>query len=154
MATDPKTTVQRLVFASAEEVEQHFYEAIRRCDVEALTQAWADDEDIICIHREGKRLLGTKQVHNSWRDILTQNCKFSVELKDKRVINCGMTVIHVMLEKITQTTAEGIIESVCHATNIFQKDSRGWHLIMHMATSAPCFYIDQIEAKNFPGYFH
>ena len=154
MGTKTPGAIKRSVFTSPAEVEQSFYEALREADLDKLMQTWADDEDIICIHREGKRLLGTKQVHNSWRDILTQNCKFSVELKDKRVINCGMTVIHVMLEKITQTTAEGIIESVCHATNIFQKDSRGWHVIMHMATSAPCFYIDQIEAKNFPGYFH
>lgn len=154
MATDKVKPIQRLVFASADEVEHYFYQAIQNNDTDALMQAWADDEDIICIHREGKRLVGTKQVHESWHSILTQNSKFKVELKEKRIINNGMTMIHVMLEKITQTTEMGTIESICHATNIFQKDSRGWHLVMHMATSAPNSYLDLEEAKKFPGYYH
>lgn len=154
MATDKVDTVQRLVFASADEVEQHFYQAIRNNDINALMQAWADDEDIICVHREGTRLVGTKHVHNAWRALLTHNSTFKVELKEKRVINCGMCVIHVLLEKITQTTLSGTIEYVCHATIVYQKDSRGWHLTMYMATSAPTTYLDLEEAKKFPGYFH
>lgn len=154
MGTDTVEPAKRLVFTSAEEAENYFYHAIHHNDIDNLMQVWADDDDIICIHREGQRLIGTKQVHDSWRALLTQGGKFTIELKEKRVINNGMTIIHVLLEKITQTTEHGTFESICHATNVFQKDSHGWHLIMYMAAIAPDPVFTAQEAQNFPGYFH
>jgi ketosteroid isomerase-like protein len=50
------------VFATPEDVETAFYEAIARADLAALMSVWADDEEIVCIHPTGQRLTGTDAI--------------------------------------------------------------------------------------------
>jgi hypothetical protein len=45
-----------VIFATPEDVETAFYEAIARADLGALMSVWADDEEIVCIHPTGQRL--------------------------------------------------------------------------------------------------
>jgi ketosteroid isomerase-like protein len=49
-----------VVFATPEDVETAFYEAIARADLVALMSVWADDEEIVCIHPTGQRLSGAR----------------------------------------------------------------------------------------------
>ena len=49
-----------VVFATPEDVEASFYEAIARADLAALMSVWADDEEIVCIHPTGQRLTGAE----------------------------------------------------------------------------------------------
>jgi hypothetical protein len=48
-------------FATPEDVETAFYEAIARADLVALMSVWADDEEIVCIHPTGQRLTGPRR---------------------------------------------------------------------------------------------
>ena len=47
-----------LMFASAEECERSFYEAMDAADIEAMAELWLDDDDVCCIHPNGPRLVG------------------------------------------------------------------------------------------------
>ena len=38
------------LLSSAEDVENAFYDAIARADLESLMALWAEDEEIVCIH--------------------------------------------------------------------------------------------------------
>ena len=44
--------------ASPDEIEQQFYEALQRGDIDRLMAVWSDDEDITCVHPGGPRVVG------------------------------------------------------------------------------------------------
>ena len=50
----------KLIHGSPDEIEAAYYDALGRADLEALMALWADDEEIICIHR----------VHEGWSGML------------------------------------------------------------------------------------
>ncbi len=45
-------------FASPDDVEQAFYEAVARGDADLLMLVWAEDEETLCVHPTGVRLRG------------------------------------------------------------------------------------------------
>ena len=53
------------LFASPEDAETAFYDAIERADLEAMMAIWADDEEVACIHPAGQRLTGLAAVRES-----------------------------------------------------------------------------------------
>ena len=55
---------------SPAEVEAAFYDALNRADVEALMALWADDEEIVCVHPGGARLIGHRAIRESWTMLL------------------------------------------------------------------------------------
>ena len=52
----PKPSAANL--ASADDIEQQFYEALQQGDIERLMAAWSDDEEVVCVHPGGPRLVG------------------------------------------------------------------------------------------------
>ncbi|AFK63524.1 hypothetical protein TKWG_18280 [Advenella kashmirensis WT001] len=70
MGTKSTAAPKRAVFASPEEVEQAFYEALRLGDVMRVMHTWADDEETVCIHPGGERLTGTSAIQASWQELL------------------------------------------------------------------------------------
>ena len=136
MATKTSGTLKRSVFTSPADVEQSFYEALREADLNKLMQTWADDEDIVCIHPNGERLVGAQAIQASWKDILEKG-PLSIEAKIPLIFHHGMTAIHTILERHYFSTTQGQKEMLCHVTNIFQKTRNGWHLVLHHASLAP-----------------
>ena len=55
------------IFATAEEAEQAFYDALANCDLEAMMAVWSEDEEIICIHPGGPRFSGFAAVREVFR---------------------------------------------------------------------------------------
>ena len=41
-----------------DDVEATFYDALRQGDIERLMACWADEEEIVCVHPGGPRLIG------------------------------------------------------------------------------------------------
>lgn len=54
---------------SAEDIEAAFYEAQQHGDIEQLMSCWAQDEDIVCVHPDGPRLLGTGAIRAAFEAI-------------------------------------------------------------------------------------
>jgi ketosteroid isomerase-like protein len=55
---------------SAVETETAFYDALNRADLDALMAQWADDDEIVCVHPGGPRLIGHAAIRASWQAIL------------------------------------------------------------------------------------
>ncbi len=123
------------LFASAEDVETAFYEAIARADLEALMAVWADDEEIVCVHPTGQRLRGAAAIRDNWRSIFANNPRLTVRISQS-VRWAGMLLaVHSVLETLyvgDDTTAHGSML----ATNVFQRGARGWRLLSHHASTA------------------
>ncbi|MGE5945930.1 MAG: YybH family protein, partial [Betaproteobacteria bacterium] len=60
-------------FASPDDLEQAFYQALGRGDAEQLIQLWAEDEETLCVHPTGVRLLGLAPIRDSWQGIFANN---------------------------------------------------------------------------------
>jgi ketosteroid isomerase-like protein len=122
-------------FASAEDAEEAFYDAIGRADLEALMNVWADDEEIVCIHPTGERLTGAMAIRESWRAIFANNPPLTVRIKTSVCWKSLMLDVHSVVETLylgDEPTAHGPLL----ATNVFQRGANGWRLLAHHVSAA------------------
>jgi ketosteroid isomerase-like protein len=124
-----------IIFATAEDVESAFYEAIAHGNLEALMSVWADDEEIVCIHPTGQRLRGAAAIRESWRAIFASNPQLTVHLSHGIRWSSMLLTVHNVLETLylgNEPTPHGPML----ATNIYQRGASGWRLLAHHASTA------------------
>lgn len=124
-----------LLFASPEECERAFYEALEAADVEAVTDLWMDDEDVVCVHPNGPRLLGTAAVRASWAAILS-NGPLHVRGTMRKSLDTPTVAVHNVIEEVVvgQGKTQQVVSVV--ATNAYVKTSAGWKMVLHHASQA------------------
>ena len=123
------------IFATAEDAENAFYDAIARADLDALMAVWADDEEIVCIHPTGQRLQGAAAIRESWRGIFAGNPRFSVRVAHGVRWSGMLLAVHNVVETLyagDATTPQGSLL----ATNVLQRGAGGWRLLAHHASAA------------------
>ena len=49
----------------ADEVEAAFYDALQNGDIDKLMACWADEDDIVCVHPGGPRIVGAAAIRAS-----------------------------------------------------------------------------------------
>ena len=124
-----------LLFASPEECERAFYEALEAADVEGVTELWMDDEDVVCVHPNGPRLLGTAAVRASWAAILS-NGPLHVRGTMRKSLDTPTVAVHNVIEEVLvgQGKTQQVVSVV--ATNAYVKTSAGWKMVLHHASQA------------------
>ena len=117
-----------VLFASAEDAEDAFYEAIGRGDLEALMSVWADDDEIVCIHPTGERLCGPAAIGESWREIFANNPDITVRITSRIVWRSVMLDVHSVVEMLY---VGGTIpaQDPMQSTNVYQRGPNGWRLL-------------------------
>ena len=118
---------------SAAEVEAAFYDALNRADLDALMALWADDEEIVCIHPGGARLIGHAAIHASWQAILAQGGLHIMPSQLHETHNL-MSSVHTVVEGSSDNKGEA---AHLMATNVYVKTPRGWRIVLHHASVAP-----------------
>lgn len=124
------------MFATPDEAEHAFYEALERGDTTRLMQVWADDEEIVCVHPGGVRLVGHSAVLESWQEILG-NGPLLVRPLRTVVMQSMMCAVHNLVEQVSAATPEGNQIVHCYATHVYHKGPTGWRLVLHHASPAP-----------------
>lgn len=123
------------LFATADDAETAFYDAIERGDLEAMMAVWADDEEVACIHPAGQRLTGLAAVRESWRQIFAAGSRLHVRVTHTLRWNSALMAVHNIVETLyvgDAQTAHGPV----HATNVFVRGANGWRLLAHHASPA------------------
>jgi ketosteroid isomerase-like protein len=69
------TMPSQKIFASPQDVEAAFYEALERCDIDAMMAVWAEDEEVVCVHPGGPRLVGYTMVREAWQRVFANGRK-------------------------------------------------------------------------------
>lgn len=125
-----------LLFASPEECEQAFYEALETADTAAVIDLWLDDEDVVCVHPGGPRLTGYAAVRSSWAEILA-NGPLQVRSTLRKSLETPTVTLHSVLEEVV--VGEGRQRQVVTviATNAYVKTPAGWKMVLHHASPAP-----------------
>ena len=109
--------------SSPDEIEAAFYEALQRGDIDKLMACWADEDDIVCVHPGGARLLGAGAIRAAFDMMFTNGSIQARAEKVHRVESLGASV-HSVLERIEVLTDEGPRHAYVIATNVYQKDRK------------------------------
>jgi ketosteroid isomerase-like protein len=126
----------RKIFASAQDVETAFYEALERGDIEAMMAVWAEDEEVVCVHPGGPRLVGYTTVREAWQRIFANGRKLQVRLSQQKTVTTPFAVVSTLLEHITSTD-DGKLGAPVAATNIYVRGALGWRMVGHHASPVP-----------------
>ena len=119
--------------ASADDIEASFYEALRNADIEKLMACWSDDEEIVCVHPGGARLMGAASIRSVF-DAMFANGAIRVQpLKVRRLQSLSASV-HSVLEHIELLTEEGPRHAYVVATNVYHLTPQGWRMVAHHAS--------------------
>ena len=119
--------------ASPDDIEQQFYEALQRADIEQLMAVWSDDDDIVCVHPGGPRVVGPAAIRAAF-DALFANGAIDARPEKLRRLQAHSCAVHSVLEHIRVMTPEGPQSAWVIATNVFVQTAQGWRLVAHHAS--------------------
>ncbi len=125
----------RRVFATPQDAELAFYDALERSDLEAMMEVWSEDEEIICIHPGQPRLVGYDIVRESWQRIFQSGQRLKVRIAAAVQMTSGMIAIHNAQEHLR--VPDDRTGAMSLATNVFVRGAHGWRMIVHHASPAP-----------------
>ena len=128
--------MKKALFASPQDAESAFYEALTKADLDAMMSAWADDDDIYCVHPNGARLSGVERVRESWRQIFASGQTLRFQLREQMQVQGMMLSVHSVYEYIT-VAGEPRPRGPVIATNVYLRTERGWRMVVHHASPAP-----------------
>jgi uncharacterized protein (TIGR02246 family) len=127
----PKTPA--LLGGSPDEVEAQFYEALQKADLEALMALWADDDEIVCVHPGGPRVVGPGAIRAAFEAIFSHNAIPVVPEQVHRLQWMGGAVHH-LVERIEVMGEQGKQTAFVLATNVYVNTPAGWRLAAHHAS--------------------
>ena len=134
--------------ASPDEIEQEFYEALQSGDIERLMAVWSDDDDIVCVHPGGPRVVGAGAIRAAFDSIFSNGVVDARPEKVRRVTTHA-SAVHSVLEHVRMMTEEGPREGWVVATNVYVKTAQGWRMVAHHASpGAPGEVQEMIESAS------
>ena len=113
-----------VVGGTADDIEAAFYEALQSADLEKLMACWADEDEIVCVHPGGPRLIGMGAIRAGF-DAMFANGSIRAWPEGVRTIESLACVVHNVFERIEILTDEGPREAYVIATNVYHKTAQG-----------------------------
>jgi ketosteroid isomerase-like protein len=118
---------------SCDDIEAQFYDALQHGDIDRLMAVWADDEEIVCVHPGGPRVVGAAAIRATFEAIFSHN-PVPATPTQLRKIEAASTVVHSVLERLDVKTDEGPQSAWVIATNVYVKGVLGWRMVAHHAS--------------------
>lgn len=122
-----------VLLASVDDVETQFYESLRQADIERLMSVWSDDDEIVCVHPGGPRVVGHGAIRASFEAIFA-NGAIPVRHESLKRVESDSCAMHCLLERVDLMTAEGAQTAWVIATNVYLKTAQGWRMVAHHAS--------------------
>ncbi len=130
----PKASTQAaIVGGTADDVEAAFYEAMQLADIEKLMACWADEDEIICVHPGGPRLVGSDAIRGAF-EAMFANGSIRAWPQQVRKIESLTSVVHNVLERIEVMMENGPANAFVLATNVYHRTGQGWRMVAHHAS--------------------
>lgn len=118
---------------SADEIEAQFYEALQQGDIVQLMACWADEDEVICVHPGGPRLIGASAIRAAF-EAMFANGRITARPEQISKVESLTSAMHNVVERVAVLTAEGPQEAVVIATNVYQRTPQGWRMVAHHAS--------------------
>ena len=130
----PKAKLQAAtVGGTADATETQFYEALQTGDIEKLMRCWADEDDIVCVHPGGPRLVGSASIRAAF-EAMFANGTIAARPEHVCKVESLTSAMHNVIERIALLTTDGTQEAVVVATNVYQRTAQGWRMVAHHAS--------------------
>lgn len=123
-------------FATPQDAEAAFYDALERADLDAMMAIWAEDEEVLCVHPNGERIAGFAAVRESWRQIFASGRRASVRLSDA-VRRQGILLALLSAQEHYSVPGEEMPRPPVIASTVYVRGAQGWHLLSRHASCAP-----------------
>lgn len=121
------------VGGTPDDVEQAFYEALHNADLQQLMACWAEEDEIVCVHPGGPRLIGAGAIRQAFELMFGNG---SVQAHPERIhkIESLASAVHHLVEKVEVLTPQGVQTACVLATNVYHKTPQGWRMVAHHAS--------------------
>lgn len=120
-------------FSSPEAAEAAFYAAFEARDLDTMMAVWDSSDSIVCIHPMSAPLNGRGPVAAGWQSIFEAAGQFQIQVEIAHEFHEPSQVIHVVREFLI-IGQEADPRPPILATNVYRKESDGWHLMLHHAS--------------------
>jgi len=131
----PRSTPPAAAFGgSSDDTEAAFYDALQRGDIELLMSCWADEDDIVCVHPGGPRLLGAGAIRSAFEAMFSHGTVRARPVQVHRVVALS-SAVHSVVEQVEVMLPDGLHQAVVLATNAYYKTPEGWRLVAHHASA-------------------
>ena len=122
------------VGGSADEIEAAFYEALRLGDIDKLMACWADEDDIVCVHPGGPRIIGASAIRASFEAMFENGGAILAHPNHVRKVETITSAMHNLVEQVEIQTQQGAQTGFVMATNVYQRTAQGWRMVAHHAS--------------------
>ena len=137
--------------ASPDDAEAQFYEALQRGDIAQLMAVWADDDEVVCVHPGGGRLVGPAAIRESFEAIFASGA-IPVQPEQIHRLQALGCAVHHLVERIAIGGPDNPQQAWVLATNVYVKTAQGWRLAAHHAS--PAGPDDIADACDAPSTLH
>ncbi|MBK7877612.1 MAG: nuclear transport factor 2 family protein [Planctomycetes bacterium] len=119
---------------NAARANRAFYDALERCDLDALRTVWLDDPSVKCIHPGGELIIGPERVLESWRVVFENSKPWRFEILDLDLEVTGELAWASHVERLHVTVESGILIAESAATNLYVRREEEWKMVLHHAS--------------------
>ena len=116
-----------------DDIEAAFYEALQTGDIDKLMACWADEDEIVCIHPGGPRVIGAAAIRATFEAMFAHG-NIRAWPEQVRKTESLASVVHNLLERVEVASAEGPMNAWVVATNVYLKTAQGWRMVAHHAS--------------------
>jgi ketosteroid isomerase-like protein len=119
------------------EINENFYQAFNRGDLNLMQSVWANKDEVVCIHPGWEVIRGIDAIIKSWENIFAGSENLEIKLSDVKVTGGGGMVWVSCQENLFAMSTSGVQVSKVHATNLFENVEGQWKMVLHHASSVP-----------------
>lgn len=122
-----------IVGGSPDDIEQSFYEALHNADIEQLMACWAEEDDIVCVHPGGPRLIGQGAIRATFEGMFANGSVQAHPERVRKIVSLA-SAVHHLVERVVVITPQGAKQAFVLATNVYHKTPQGWRMVAHHAS--------------------
>ena len=130
----------------ADDVEAAFYDALQNGDIEKLMACWADEDEIVCIHPGGPRVVGPVAIRATFESMFANGSIRAWPQQLRKTVGMA-SAVHNVLEKVEVIGPEGPAAAWVIATNVYHKTAQGWRLVAHHASPGTSSEIQEVSGS-------
>ena len=134
------------VGGTADEIELAFYEAMQAADLEQMMNCWADEDDMVCVHPNGPRVVGLPAIRATFEAIFSHGPLLAKPEQVRRVESL-VSAVHNVVERVTIKTPTGPHDVFVIATNVYHKTAKGWRIVLHHASPGTADEVHDVSDK-------
>jgi ketosteroid isomerase-like protein len=131
---------------NADDIEAAFYDALQSGDIDRLMACWADEDEIVCIHPGGPRLVGAVAIRATFESMFS-NGSIRAWPERTRKMQAVASAVHNVLERIEVLTPDGPGQAWAIATNVYHKTAQGWRMVAHHASPGTESEIQEVSGN-------